>query len=126
MTKESIGGLDIELPIGPSLSEKEDLAAAVDMAGHEVASQSVGREKARFQVDDRASPEVAEVGQPESLGEQVEAGLIAMGVHDGQAATVSRDAVTDLGVGEQGVGEGQAGAILFPGRKGDYLGGALD
>ncbi|MEY3853795.1 MAG: hypothetical protein RI910_2775 [Verrucomicrobiota bacterium] len=126
VTQDVLGGLDIEAPIGAVLSEEDDLSAVVDMARHEVSAHPVGGQQAGLKVDHRAWLEVAEVGQAERLGEQVEAGAVALGIDHGQAAAVGRDAVAGLGGGEQGVREGQAGAVLLAGRDVDDLAGSLD
>ena len=96
------------------------------MPGHEVPTQPVGRQEAGFNIDDRAWAEVAEIGQSERLGEEVEAGLLAPWVDDRQTAAIGSDTVARLGGGEQGVGKGQAGAVLVARSNGKDLGGSLD
>jgi hypothetical protein len=96
------------------------------MSGDEMSSHPIGRQEAGLDVDDRARAKVAEVGQAKGLGEEVEAGLLPLRVDDRETATVGRDAVTWLSGGEQGVGEGEAGAVLLAGGDGDNLGGSLD
>ena len=77
-----------------------DPADAVDMSGHEVASDtSVSRQRA-FEVDQGTGPGELQIRAFPRLAQQIELNQLAFGsrphLHDGQAATVHRHAVADF------------------------------
>ena len=72
------------------------------MSRDEVAAESVGRKETRLEVDQVADLEVAEVGEPEGFGEEIEGGPVAGRVGDRQAAAIVGDAIAGFGGGEKG------------------------
>jgi hypothetical protein len=52
--------------------------------------------------------------------------MITLGVDDRQAATVDGDAIAWLGRGEEGVRQGKASTILFPGAQAHDLSSTLN
>ena len=126
MAEEFGRGGHVQAEIRTVAGEVEDLAAGVDVPGHEVSAEAVGGQEARLDVDQVSGAEVAQVGQAQGLGEQVEGRLIAGRVDHGQAAAVGRDAVAGLRLAQQGMPEGEAGALAAARLKGDDLGGSLD
>jgi hypothetical protein len=70
-------------------------AAAVDVSLDEVAAEPcVGRKRA-LEVHSCARRKVAEIRARETFREQIEAQRVVGAIHDGQAAAIDRDAVTD-------------------------------
>jgi hypothetical protein len=58
-----------------------------------MSSHPVGRQEAGFNIDDRTRVKVAEIGQAKGLGEEIEAGSLALGIDDRKAAAVGSDTV---------------------------------
>ena len=89
-----------------------DRAGSIDVALHEVSAEAgIGAERA-LQVDNGAFLDFPEGGDPERLGENVEAGGFCIVARDREAATVHRDGVSQSEFGGEGKAQSQLG--LFP------------
>src|SRR4051812_14785250 len=89
-----------------------DLADGVDVTLHDVAAQPVGGPHGPLEVDSVTGAQIAEVGSGQRLVHGVDGVPTLPHLHDGEAAAVVTDGVTDLGVLEYKLGlEHEATAV---------------
>ena len=95
---------DGEMVILPDPLVTEDFGADIDMALHEVAAEPIPDTEGALEIDGIAGFQVAEIGEPQGLVEEVETHRPVPHLRDGEARSVVGDAFAKGGlVGEGGL-----------------------